>query len=98
MNRARWAQRSFYESGELASEVTYAKGVREGLSRSYFESGAVKREAELSRWWLDGSYITYYESGEEMSYEYFMDGEKIDLDQDTDVALQGTSNETETTT
>jgi len=57
-------RRTYYESGELKSEIPYENGKKEGMVRVYYKSGKLMQDDPYKNDKKEGIAKAYYESGE----------------------------------
>lgn len=61
MREGRW--KTWFESGNLESEIDYVHGEQSGVSRSWFSNGVIAHETHYRNGILDGDFINYYTDG-----------------------------------
>ena len=68
---------SYYENGNVLSEINYKDGKRDGLCRYYWKNGQILSEVNYKAGKTNGLYKSYYEDGqlnEEGNYKYTDEG------------------------
>lgn len=55
--------RSYFPSGKIYAEISYANGLKDGKYKVYFESGALRYSGVYKQGKTNGRLTTYYEDG-----------------------------------
>ncbi len=62
------------DTGVLLSEISYKKGIKNGVAKAYFDSGALLMERHFAHGAIVGVVKVYYESGGLLKEQSFQNG------------------------
>ena len=71
-------EKTYYENGNLKSEITTNNGISDGLSKLYYESGKLKIVAKQNEGYPNGKWRYYNDNGQLLKISEYLNGELIE--------------------
>ena len=70
---------SSYPNGEIATEISYANGMRHGVETRYHENGIKRFEGRFEKNQLVGIFEEWYPNGKKRSEVLWQDGKRVSI-------------------